>query len=309
MDASAARNALLTSSNLVINELKLSPKGIHKWFYLLDSLENRDSFGPSKTLEVWGIHLAKQMPKFNGRGETLKNVVKWMLGDELFGMIDYYRFPERADAWGGPFNGQEVRKSIFYDIVENAGLKAIVETGSYVGTTTEHFARTNLPTFSIEGNKRYYGYAKARLRKFKNIKLYFGDSREKLSLLLRRELAGIVRESLFFYLDAHWNEDLPLREEIEIIFTACSSAIVMVDDFKVPEDAGYNYDDYGVGKSLELDYLSDAIDRCQLAVFFPVKPSDQETGKKRGCVVVCKGGSEQDEILSAINSLRRYGLN
>src|SRR5216683_8159337 len=33
--------------------------------------------------------------------------------------------------------------------------------------------------------------------------------------------------------------DLPLAEEIDIVFSRCPLAVVMVDDFQVPSDAGY----------------------------------------------------------------------
>jgi hypothetical protein len=49
-----------------------------------------------------------------------------------------------------------------------------------------------------------------------------------------------LRDSpLFFYLDAHWNEDLPLAEEIDLIFSRSPCAVVMIDDFEVPGDPGF----------------------------------------------------------------------
>lgn len=66
---------------------------------------------------------------------------------------------------------------------------------------------------------------------------------------------------LFAYLDAHWGEDLPLAEKLEIVFSWDSDAIVMIDDFQVPDDPGYAYDDYGPGKALTPDLVDPACRR------------------------------------------------
>jgi hypothetical protein len=92
--------------------------------------------------------------------------------------------------------------------------------------------------------------------------------------------------SLFVYLDAHWNDDLPLAEELEIVFGACPNAIVMIDDFQVPFDDGYGYDDYGTGRSLTAELVEPTIAAHSLQVFYPSTPSLQETGARRGCAVI-----------------------
>ncbi len=236
----------------------------------------------------------------------LREIFKKLLGEVNLGVLDYYRFPDRGNTWGGPFNGQEIRKQIYIDIIRMVKPEAIIETGTYQGTTTKLFANENLPVLSIEGVARNYGYAKVRLRKFKNVTLYNGDSRDKLRGLFQGKLKNKKNSRLFFYLDAHWYEDLPLKEEVNIIFENCPHAVVMVDDFKVPDNTGYTYDDYGIGKSLDLEYLIEEIDEYNLAVYFPSKSSKQETGMKRGSVVLCQLDLEVNSILDGVHSLRRY---
>ena len=65
--------------------------------------------------------------------------------------------------------------------------------------------------------------------------------------------------SYFVYLDAHWAEELPLAEELCIVASAWTRCVVMVDDFQVPGDSGYAYDDYGPGLALTEDYLPASI--------------------------------------------------
>jgi hypothetical protein len=99
-------------------------------------------------------------------------------------------------------------------------------------------------------------------------------------------LRWACKSCLFVYLDAHWNINLPLVEELETVFSACSNAIVMIDDFKVPFDDGYGYDDYGAGLSLTAELIKPSTAAHNLQIFYPSTPSALETGGRRGCAVI-----------------------
>jgi hypothetical protein len=92
-------------------------------------------------------------------------------------------------------------------------------------------------------------------------------------MLLDGPLGWARNQGLFVYLDAHWDDNLPLAEELAIVFAVCRNAIVMVDDFQVPFDDGYGYDDYGTGKSLIADYIEPVVAAHSLGVFYPSTPS------------------------------------
>jgi hypothetical protein len=66
-----------------------------------------------------------------------KRVLRSLLGEQIIGMIDYIRSPDRGAAWGGPFNGQPVRQALFREIIATMRPQGIVETGTYLGTTTD----------------------------------------------------------------------------------------------------------------------------------------------------------------------------
>ena len=220
---------------------------------------------------------------------------------QTIGVIDYIRSPHRGAGWG-PFNGQTARQALFIDIIANARPHAIVETGTFLGATTELMSQTGLPVFTIELDPRNYGFARARFWRRRNVKLFHGDSRTALLGLFDGALNSFSSLVVFFYLDAHWNDDLPLAEEIDIIFGRCPLAVIMIDDFEVPSDAGYGYDDYGPGKALVLDYIRPAISAHHLQAFYPSTPSVEDypstpmaaagltaPGRlRRGCVVLAK---------------------
>lgn len=223
-------------------------------------------------------------------GDTAANAINdfLRLRFELKGSLDYLRHPERGERWGGPFNGQRARVALFESIAVKCSPVAIVETGTYLGTTTEYLAATRLPIYSVEYDRRTYGFAKTRLWRQRNVHLKRGDSRAALRAWLDGPLHNYCGGPVLFYLDAHWEPDLPLSGELAVIFDRRSNAIVMIDDFNVPFDNGYGYDDYGEGKALVPKYIEPAVRSYQLRVFYPSTPSAEETGARRGCVVLVR---------------------
>jgi hypothetical protein len=241
----------------------------------------------------------------SGMGQTLRSAGRRLIGDTLLGTIDYYRDRELRKAWGGPFNGQLARRALFNAIVRHIQPLAIVETGTYLGTTTEFLALTGLPVFTIEADSRRFGFARARFWSRSNVTLLRGDSRTNLKGLFTHSLRRLADGPLFFYLDAHWNDDLPLAEELNLVFSGCAAAVVMIDDFQVPFDSGYGYDDYGPDKALVPSYIAPAVSNHGLRVFYPSTSSVNESGARRGCVVLAKH-SAVVASLSAVSLLKVY---
>jgi hypothetical protein len=83
-----------------------------------------------------------------------------------------------------------------------------------------------------------------RLQNIPNITFEHDDSRSFLKKLANTKLSMKI---VFIYLDSHWYDDLPLREEIEIICNGWRHFVLMVDDFQVPGDSEYGYDEYVMG--------------------------------------------------------------
>lgn len=199
------------------------------------------------------------------------------------GRIDLLR-PSLRESWGGPLNGQLRRREMVRDLARSIRFDQVIETGTYRGTSTEFLSAVfGVPVLSIEANPRLFSYCSRRLAARSDITVQLGDSR----VILRGAAEGASGNSkpVFFYLDAHWEEDLPLAEELEIISSAWSHAIVMIDDFQVPGDQGYTYDDYGPGKALSEDYLP-ASSLTGWSLLYPLATSEDETGAKRGCCVL-----------------------
>lgn len=202
------------------------------------------------------------------------------------------------------FNGQLQRIKIFQEIIMNFDIAEVVETGTFIGNTTGYFAKM-LPKIRIltcELSPRFYGLAKMRLKQFDNVHISCMDSRTFLSQI--EVNFDISDYPSFFYLDAHWNSDLPLLEELIIIKKKRPNAIIMIDDFQVPYDPGYAFDNYGAGKKLSIENFGIAFKENDFQPFFPVATSKDDTGYRRGCVILAPVGPIS-EMMSKLKTLKR----
>jgi hypothetical protein len=132
-----------------------------------------------------------------------------------------------------------------------------------------------------------------------NVTVYHGDSREVLKKLLKAD--GRIFSSSgspIIYTDSHWYEDLPLADELMIIFSQNDEAVVVIDDFQVPGDPGYGYDDYGPGKALNSEYIERIVQQYGLLVGYPTMPSADESGGRKGCVVLAKESAWGEKLRS-----------
>jgi predicted O-methyltransferase YrrM len=218
------------------------------------------------------------------------------------GMVGYFAFPDWKDYWGGPFNGQHHRLAIFRELQNAFQPKTIVETGTYRGTTTALFASIpEVRVYTIESHPWSYGYSLARFLFAPRVTVLWGDSRKRICELV---VSDLLSSPVFFYLDAHWGDDPPLRTELEIILSACPKAIVMIDDFKVEGDAAYGFDDYGAQRQLCITHIQPVLAKFHPVVLFPSGSGETESGARRGCVVLLN--PERIAEANSFSTLRRY---
>ena len=217
--------------------------------------------------------------------QLIKRIAGYCLGDRNVGRLEFLIMPQVRDSLGGPLNGQVFRKRMFLDIVRATQCAAIVETGTFRGSSTAFFATLDVPVYSVEQNPRHAAFASLRLARLPG-RIHLSEGNSPAFLKSLAVDPTFPRSHVIFYLDAHWYAHLPLAEELEIVFATWHDAVVMVDDFQVP-GTSYGYDDYGPGKALTLDYLKQ-VGHLELKAFFPRATADAETGQKRGSVVLCR---------------------
>src|SRR5262245_16685217 len=125
-----------------------------------------------------------------------KSLPRRVLGDTAANvLLNYLRHPER----GGPFNGQQARMALFESILAKSSPAIIVETGTYLGSTTKYLAATKLPVYSVEYDRRAYAFAKARLWTRRSVHLKRGDSRAALQEWLDGPIHNHSSGPVLFY--------------------------------------------------------------------------------------------------------------
>ncbi|MEU4133873.1 hypothetical protein [Streptomyces wuyuanensis] len=168
-------------------------------------------------------------------------------------------------------------------LVQQLQPQAIFESGTYCGGSTQFLWHVSgVPVYTAEKNRGFALRARRRFRENSTIHVLNADSRDVLRGL--RDSGQLPTERVLFYLDAHWERDLPLREEVAIITGAWTESIIVIDDFKVPNDHGYEFDSYG-HVELSMEYLG-AEALASYEAFWPACPSSMESGRRRGCVVL-----------------------
>lgn len=218
------------------------------------------------------------------------------------GVLGYWRFPEQRDAWGGAFNGQGNRIAIFDELNAIYRFRRAFESGTYRGTTASFLASAiGGRVWTAEIDPWSFGFCQARFLLDRRIKTIFGDSRQALPRVMPRLR---TQEPSFFYLDAHWGEELPLRREIETILAEAARAVVMIDDCQVEGDSGYGYDDYGTARAITLDYIRAASRRFGPRLFFPRLAATHETGERRGCAILL--GADVPMPANGFRTLREF---
>jgi hypothetical protein len=189
-----------------------------------------------------------------------------------------------APPWPGfpaPFAGQWARRAALDAIVAGFAPDVIMETGTFLGVTTRALTRWGVPVYSAEIQPQWLHLARLATSRAPGVTLIGGDS-----------VAGLawVREHVrpqrpLAYLDAHWQSRLPLAEEVALVMTGWDEAVIVVDDCRVPHDAGYGYDSYD-GAAIEEELLQLPADAL---VAYPAVPAAREAGARRGTLYAGRG--------------------
>jgi predicted O-methyltransferase YrrM len=173
----------------------------------------------------------------------------------------------------GAFNGAADIGPMFEKLKQDYQITTVIETGTFQGKTTEFFGQHFREVHTIDISPTYYNQSKQALSNYSNIHFHFGSSDNVLAQIL----PAMKDRFILFYLDAHWNEFWPLRDEIEQISkTHRNNCIIVVDDVKVPGRTDVPFDAYGPHEC-SLEYVKDKIekvfDRYTIHYLIPNNPS------------------------------------
>lgn len=123
-------------------------------------------------------------------------------------------------------------QALVEDIFARCKPVRFVETGTHLGWTAHWVASRypSVPLHTVENMRESFDLASQNLAEFPNVNLSFGDSRTFLRAL--KDLPCTT----FFWLDAHWHSDHPLRGECEILCNRSEPSLILIDDYHCGDD-------------------------------------------------------------------------
>lgn len=184
--------------------------------------------------------------------------------------------------------GDVIAKQEFERIIKEFGITDVIETGTYLGSTTKLLADHAPMVHTIESNSRHFTeareYLTAEVFEKRNVEMHLGNSAEVLGGVIDDILAKGRGQRVFMFLDAHWEEYNPLLDELKLIAEKKIRPIIAIHDFKIPDHPELGFDTY---KDIvyEWDWIKDSILSIYGEDFIRVYNSEA-TGAKRGIVYI-----------------------
>ena len=191
------------------------------------------------------------------------------------------------------FNFEYVRSYIFWRLHQLNECTSFVETGTLYGNTAGYAHRAfKTPVFTSEISSTYYTVGRANLLWARGVNRYLGNSPDFLRRVCDSSLIG---ERPMFWLDAHWYESLPLAEELEVIGKQCERATILIDDFYVPWEPEFRYDEYPSAR-IDTELVNSSIGSCRsdVTTYLPAYRPEQEPYEKATGFAVIQVGEGRE---------------
>jgi hypothetical protein len=196
----------------------------------------------------------------------------------------YIKNPNFFDLWcAHPLNGQYKRLEFFLILINMVKPNVLIETGTYIGSSTKFFAQFIDKVYTIESQEKYFLISQQRFKKLNllNVEGILGTSDTSIVEILKG-LPSNSNKILLAYLDAHWYKDIPTKLELEQLNHWGGPFIAMIDDFRVEDDPGYGFDKYD-----EITISKTLIPNLKnLFLYYPNIKSIDEAGARRGLGLV-----------------------
>jgi hypothetical protein len=125
--------------------------------------------------------------------------------------------------------------------------KYYIETGTHIGHTFHYMCRTYsyIKCLGCEPAKGRFETVAKRVAPFKHTKV-FHETSQKFLKRLDRYYTRMFDKSALIWLDAHSKEfKWPLKEEIEFFTYKMPKSLILIDDFKVPNNPQFRFNKFG----------------------------------------------------------------
>lgn len=179
----------------------------------------------------------------------------------------------------GALNEDTFAQQEFLKLKEKFQLKNAVETGTCLGYTTAFLASHYEKVHTVEIMDKYYDIAyENRLKGFDNCVMHKGSSAEKLFDMLDQ-----MGDDTFIFLDAHWGNHCPLKDELKAIARRGIKPVIAIHDFFVPNHPELGYDSIN-GQAFNYEWLKPEFDAIYGEGNYEYYFNSESVGAKRGII-------------------------
>jgi predicted O-methyltransferase YrrM len=181
----------------------------------------------------------------------------------------------------GAFNKDTFVQAEFKTLQKKFKLKKCIETGTCYGYTSAFLSTFFKEVKTVEVNEKFLTIAKTnRLDALKNVKCYLGSSAD----LMEEMLEGCGDDTMIF-LDAHWQQHCPLKEEIQSIADTGIQPVIAIHDFVVPNHPELGYDKIG-DQPFNFEWLKSDFDAVYGEDNYEYYYNSEATKVKRGVIYI-----------------------
>ena len=168
----------------------------------------------------------------------------------------------------GVWHQDPIFEAIVNKLITDLKPKRFVETGTYLAETTRYIARKYpwLQVHSVEIRLDFFERSAISCKFLTNVKLYCMSSPDFLKMIYDTLKDGLT----VFWLDAHWWEYVPLRDECKIIATL-DKYVAILDDF-ASNNPRFGGDVFAGGHENNLSYVADILGKKCCVPNYPSFP-------------------------------------
>ena len=178
------------------------------------------------------------------------------------------------------FNGDIYLQETFTKLFKLHQPDMIIETGTYMGDTTEFLSSFNIPVITTEINKHFYNLSCEKLKSKTNVSILLGDSENKLN----ENIDKIINKKILFFLDSHFLNDNVLERELILLKNLLIKPIIIIHDFYVPnKDFAYDVWD---GHRYDYDFYKEYFDKLFGEDKYTYKYNTEALGARVGVIIL-----------------------
>ena len=181
----------------------------------------------------------------------------------------------------GAFNEDTFIQNEFKKLQKKFKLTIAIETGTCYGYTSEFLSKLYNEVRTVEVSEEFLNVAKHnRLNALSNVKTNLGSSSD----LMPKLLEGCGDDTMIF-LDAHWQNHCPLKDELQAIADTGIEPVIAIHDFVVPNHPELGFDSIGQ-QPFTYEWLKEDFDAIYGEGNYDYYYNSEATKVKRGIIYI-----------------------